>query len=73
MSTQTLSCSGIVSRLPEDTVIICHGVSWDEYEERLEHVGKASGCATVIALKLNNLTARREWVSAGWHPANDTN
>jgi hypothetical protein len=35
-------------------------------------VGKtASGRATVIALKLNNIftvTARREWVSAGWHP-----
>jgi len=33
-------------------------------------IGKtASGRATVIALKLNNIfTARREWVSAGWHP-----
>jgi HNH endonuclease len=31
----------------------------------------ASGRATVVALKLNHLfavTARREWVSAGWHP-----
>lgn len=31
----------------------------------------ACGRATVIALKLNNIfavTARREWVSAGWHP-----
>jgi hypothetical protein len=33
-------------------------------------IGKtASGRATVIALKLNNIfTARSEWVSAGWHP-----
>jgi hypothetical protein len=35
-------------------------------------IGKsASGRATNIALKLNNIftvTARREWVSVGWHP-----
>lgn len=31
----------------------------------------ACGRATVVALKLNNIfsiTARREWVSVGWHP-----
>lgn len=36
----------------------------------------ASGRATIVALKLNNifsLTARREWASAGWHPAKDKN
>lgn len=35
-------------------------------------VGKTpTGRATVLALKMNNLTvvcARRRWVSAGWHP-----
>ena len=34
----------------------------------------ATGRATVSALKLNNpfaVAARREWVSAGWHPPND--
>jgi len=35
-------------------------------------IGKtASGRATVLALKVNNIfaaTARGEWVSAGWHP-----
>ncbi|MCI0489139.1 MAG: HNH endonuclease [Blastocatellia bacterium] len=36
----------------------------------------ASGRTTVIALKLNNLfavAARREWVSAGWHPPEEQN
>ena len=36
----------------------------------------ASGRATIIGLKLNNifaLTARREWVAAGWHPPIDKN
>jgi hypothetical protein len=36
----------------------------------------ACGRATVIALRLNNIfavTARREWVAAGWHPPQDKN
>jgi Uma2 family endonuclease len=43
MSTQTLSYYDIVSQLPEDTVLIRYGVSWDEYEELLEQVGEAHG------------------------------
>lgn len=32
-----------VSQMPEDTVAISYGVSWEEYEELLEQVGEASG------------------------------
>lgn len=43
MSTETLSHYEIVSRMPEDTVITFHGVSWEEYEQLLELAGEASG------------------------------
>ena len=33
----------LVSQLPEDTIVIFHGVTWEEYEELLDQVGEASG------------------------------
>jgi hypothetical protein len=32
-----------VSQLPEDTEVIFHGATWDEYEELLNRVGEAAG------------------------------
>ena len=43
MSAPTLSYYDTMSQLPEDTVVIWHHVSWEEYEELLEQVGEASG------------------------------
>ncbi|MCS6806178.1 MAG: Uma2 family endonuclease [Blastocatellia bacterium] len=43
MATQTASYYDIVSRLPADTVVTFHDVSWQEYEELLEQVSEASG------------------------------
>ena len=33
----------VVERMPEDTVVTFHDVSWEEYEGLLERVGEASG------------------------------
>jgi Uma2 family endonuclease len=33
----------LVSQLPEDTIVIFHGVTWEEYEELLDQVGEAGG------------------------------
>jgi Uma2 family endonuclease len=33
----------IVSQLPEDTELIFHGATWEEYEELLDQVGEAAG------------------------------
>src|SRR5215475_15107469 len=33
----------VVSQLPEDTIVIFNGVTWEEYEELLDQVGEASG------------------------------
>jgi Uma2 family endonuclease len=33
----------VVERMPEDTVVTFHDVSWEEYEDLLERVGEASG------------------------------
>lgn len=44
--------------------------AWDETGARI--IGLTSiGRATIVALKMNNeviVTARRRWVSVGWHP-----
>lgn len=53
--------------------------NWAEHfqwnEVGIHIIGKtAIGCATVVALQLNNpimLTTRRMWVQAGWHPPKD--
>jgi hypothetical protein len=44
--------------------------AWDEYGTRLIGL-TAVGRATVVALQMNHeviVSARRRWVSAGWHP-----
>ncbi len=43
MTVQTASYYDIVTKLPSDTVVTFHGVSWDEYEDLLEQVGESSG------------------------------
>jgi Uma2 family endonuclease len=47
MSTQTISKTEnlveMIERMPADSVLTQHGISWDEYEELLEAVGEASG------------------------------
>jgi Uma2 family endonuclease len=43
MITETTDYYAIVSRMPEDTVVIFHSVSWEEYEELLAEVGEAPG------------------------------
>ena len=60
MSAQTLSCYETVSRLPEDTVVIWHQVSWGEYEELLERVGEASG----LRISFDNGTLQAMTLSA---------
>jgi Uma2 family endonuclease len=63
MSTQTLSYYDLVIQLPEDTVLIRHGVSWEEYEELLEQVGEASGLRISFdsgALKVMTLSPEHE-------------
>lgn len=47
---------------------------WDETGTRLIGL-TAVGRATIVALKMNNeviVTARRRWVSVGWHPPDTT-
>jgi Uma2 family endonuclease len=43
MITATSNYYPVVSQLPEDTVVIFQGVTWEEYEELLDQVGEASG------------------------------
>jgi hypothetical protein len=47
-----------------------HHFAWSDDGTRVVGISPC-GRATVLALKLNNLTSitvRREWVSVGWHP-----
>src|ERR1700704_5688479 len=47
MSTQIISPAeaivDMIDRMPADSVLIQHDVSWNDYEELLEAVGEASG------------------------------
>jgi len=43
MITDTTNYYAVVSQMPEDTIVIFHGVSWEEYEELLIRVGEAPG------------------------------
>ena len=60
MSAQTLSYYETVSQLPEDTVVIWHNVSWEEYEELLEQAGEASG----LRISFDNGTLQAMTLSA---------
>src|SRR5262245_3188557 len=44
----------IVSQLPEDTEVIFHGATWEEYEELLDLVGEAAG----LRISYNNGTLK---------------
>ena len=43
MSTQISNYCELVNRLPADTVVTFHDVSWEEYEDLLEQVREANG------------------------------
>ena len=43
MVTETATYFSIVEQMPEDTVVIFHNTTWEEYEELLAQVGEASG------------------------------
>ncbi len=53
----------VVSRLPEDTEVIFHGATWEEYEELLEQVGEAAGLRISFndgTLKVMSLSPKHE-------------
>jgi Uma2 family endonuclease len=63
MITETTNYYAVVSQMPEDTVVIFHGVSWDEYEELLAQVGEAAGLRISYddgILKVMTLSAEHE-------------
>ena len=72
MSTQTISqVEGIVEmidRMPDDSIFIEHGVSWDDYEELLEAVGEARGLrisydeGTLQVMTLSSRHERYTWL-----------
>jgi len=43
MITETANYLAVVAQLPEDSIVIFHNVTWEEYEELLAQVGEASG------------------------------
>src|SRR5437870_3502868 len=43
MITETTNYFALVEKMPEDTVVIFHNATWDDYEELLTQVGEASG------------------------------
>jgi Uma2 family endonuclease len=54
---------GLVSQLPEDTIVIFRGVTWEEYEELLDQVGEASGLRISYndgILKVTSLSVEHE-------------
>ena len=63
MITETTNYYAVVSQMPEDTVVIFHGVSWEEYEELLAQVGEAPGLRISYddgILKVMTLSAEHE-------------
>ena len=63
MIAETANHFALVSQLPEDSVVIFHNVTWDEYEELLARVGEASGLRVSFsdgALKVMTLSDEHE-------------
>jgi Uma2 family endonuclease len=67
MSTQIISQAEaiveMIDRMPADSVLIQHGVSWNEYEELLAAVGEASGLRISFedgTLQIMTLSQRHE-------------
>jgi len=54
MISEATNYYAVVSRLPEDTEVIFHGVTWEEYEELLDQVGEAAG----LRISFNNGTLK---------------
>lgn len=54
MSTQMISCSEIIERLPPASTLILRGISWGEYEELLDAVGEARGLRLSRAAVIGN-------------------
>ncbi|HEX5085191.1 MAG TPA: Uma2 family endonuclease [Blastocatellia bacterium] len=53
----------IVSQLPEDTEVIFHGATWEDYEELLDQVGEAAGLRISFndgTLKVMSLSSEHE-------------
>jgi Uma2 family endonuclease len=67
MSTQIISQAEaiveMIDRMPADSVLIHHGVSWNDYEELLQTVGEASGLRISFddgTLQIMTLSQRHE-------------
>src|SRR5216684_696573 len=67
MSTQVISPAEtiveMIDRMPADSVLIQHGLGWDDYEELLEAVGEASGLRISFddgTLQIMTLSQRHE-------------
>src|SRR5215813_3429710 len=54
MITEATNYYAVVSQLPEDTEVIFHGATWEEYEELLDRVGEAAG----LRISFNNGTLK---------------
>jgi len=54
MITETTNYYAVVSQLPNDTEVIFHGATWEEYEELLDQVGEAAG----LRISFNNGTLK---------------
>ncbi|MBO0861235.1 MAG: hypothetical protein J2P21_22660 [Chloracidobacterium sp.] len=53
----------VVSQLPEDTEVIFHGATWEDYEELLDQVGEAAGLRISFndgTLKVISLSSEHE-------------
>lgn len=63
MITETTNYFAVVEKMPEDTVVIFHNATWDDYEELLAQVGEASGLRISFndgILKVMTLSAEHE-------------
>ena len=70
MSTQIISQAEaiveMIDRMPADSVLIQHGVSWNDYEELLDAVGEASGlriCYDEGTLQVMSPSSKHEHVA----------
>lgn len=63
MIAETTNYFALVERMPQDTLVIFHRVTWDEYEELLALVGEANGLRISFndgTLKVMTLSAEHE-------------
>ena len=63
MITETINYFAVVEKMPEDTVVIFHNATWDDYEELLAQVGEAQGLRISFndgTLKVMTLSPKHE-------------